>query len=811
MNNDKSNPNAPMDDHDNDNDDGNYYLRLESPSPNINDLDDNDSNNDHHQAQAQEETQIIHYDDDDDDRLDDFFFNENNTNSRPLEDSHGPRPASASSIASSFIEKASSVLQETSSAVQEVIKHRTFCGSNGNTNGKIYGNGTTKRHSSFQTVPLRHTQSSPTQQHLLSGNCQQPIMKRSISTPLTFLQSRRGSAFGRVQSSSNLLESTTATVRPSAFDPVGSHNQKQQQSLVNANATLSSVKSFGNDADIDAASSCNTTDNLSISSNKMTAQALKKIKERRRRKKSSLENRDDAVSVNGNVKNVQVKADIHSTTPIHKATERLTSSQEVPQQERYTNNDGSTEAYQILNSGEWTYNTEGVESVIGSKFEVEQIQMQVPSSPAPPSPCYQKFDDDHALHPVGMGLCGDGDEHSHQHGHSSNTPLPRQRRSSTSKTAHYLSSTRNQGANARHVIKPQPRLVLPSTTANTALGSRSPCSQESSLLSKSTTKSAHSGNASSQTQYTFNSGSASLSCNRSVTSSVAEADREVRDTNRRELRRFQKDDTDGTMSVHSIQSSDTTSTNPHAYLALTSSSPHLREGANMQIERFFARNGSRATGGGGGFTNASVGGYGRPPAMNPKSPANTISSHSVSIGHSTSSGEDVNIPPQLIKAKKFSGKKVLPFVAPPEGYSKLGLDGPSGLSSSSFSNSSKSSKSHRKEQARLYQKMRASTPSPGPFNNSPYSSASPVKTPMTPLSPHQFQSSIETRGNMTRPNVCRFPTHGGGGHRNLPSNKFHLVSPNHDGGVAVRRHGVIQQGAFRRAYRTITPEKNGDD
>lgn len=150
MDNTDSSPNVPMDEQESDDgsDNGNYYLRLESPNPNnIDDLDDNDShlhslssyanahqvtNNTASNCSSNHQRRSIggnDDDDDDDDQLDAFFFNDNNTNNAPIDDRHGPRPVSATSIASSFIEKASSVLQETSSAVQEVIKHRTFCGS----------------------------------------------------------------------------------------------------------------------------------------------------------------------------------------------------------------------------------------------------------------------------------------------------------------------------------------------------------------------------------------------------------------------------------------------------------------------------------------------------------------------------------------------------------------------------------------------------------------------------------------------------------------------------------------------------------
>mmetsp|Transcript_15778 Transcript_15778/g.23520 ORF Transcript_15778/g.23520 Transcript_15778/m.23520 type:complete len:978 (-) Transcript_15778:149-3082(-) len=907
--NDNHNHNENSNDNANANANAQYceYLRLESPSPALSESDDhsnyNYSHNAHHIRTAQSQSRPHSQPQELDSELDAFaLLSTTNANSNTNE-TH-PRPASASSIASSFIERASSVFQETSSAVQEVIKHGTFFTAKPDTSSAscdadtdadtdihdnlnanlsqdsyFFENYTSNEHA--HAIPLRHIQSSPTQQHLLSGGAtlaglragQQLhqgqgqysdfTMKRSISTPLTFLQSRRGSAFGRVQSNSSLYEQkpeaalpsavhVPLTNRSSAFGPVPVGLQVN----VNVNTAVAlalaaqkcnlDIKSVVSEGDA-------STGDISSNSNKsLTAQKFKEIKERRRLrlKNNSRKNQDrdrgSNVSVAGSESesvNMTVNANVNAVEsvavmPFTAATLAIdTIAMEVAiDTTSIQANDlipTDIKPQQIVCDGE-EEEGEVENSLIGEIFGDQD--RQIPSSPAPPSPSYQKFEDDHALNGVGEAVNMNMNMHMSPYSlshHSSNPPLPLSRR----RTAN-ANTARNHGVTSKHVIKPQPRLVLPSTC-------RSPRSHESSSLSKSTAKSGLSGNYSSQTHYTFSAGS--------VTSSVAEADREVRDTNRRELRRFKMDDADGTMSVHSmqsLQSSDTTSTNPHAYLALTSNSVPLREGANMQIERFFARNGSHANGGSGsgsgsyfhpsiGSANGSISGNGngtgngsgsgRPPAMNPKSPANTISSHSVSVGHSTSSGEDV--PPQLIIKKRFgSGKKVLPL-AQSEGYSKLGLDtfGSTGLSSnsnSSKSSSSKSSKSQHKDRTRSYQKMRTSTPSPGPLSNSPqsqYSSASPIKAPMTPISPHQFQSnqsSIEKRADVTRPKFSRFPADGAGagGQHNIPSNKFHLVSPSnsighgHDEGVALNRHGGRQQGAFHRASKSaVTPERISDE
>lgn len=902
------NDNSNDDDNEDSNDIANAhfceYLRLESPSPALSESDDYNHNHDHsqnynynahHNRTAQSQPQEFNSE------LDAFALlcanshanlvsnTSNEPHPRPASATSmaSSRPASTSSMASSFIERASSVFQETSSAVQEVIKlkHGAFftakpgygtsaadIDTHADTDTDIHVNPNAhlsqdsyffdNHHHNERAIPLRHIQSSPTQQHLLSGGAtgsgpgadQQPqgqgqysdldldafhyqhhTMKRSISTPLTFLQSRRGSAFGRVQSSSSLYEqkplpeSGSALVSPSAahvhvpsmnrssaFGPVGLQANANAAFTVAAptqkcNLDIKSVVSESDASTGDISSNSNATSTASASANagnkSLTSQKFKEIKERRRlrlKKTSQMNNQDRGgnVSVAGS-ESVSTTV-VESVAVVTSTAAAATTTLAIDAIAMDVAMDTSKEAHnlppadiklnQILSDRE---EEDDDNSLIGETFGDQD--RQIPSSPAPPSPSYQKFEDDHAL--TGVGEAANTYTHI--------PPLPFSRR----RTANTL---RNHGVTSKHVIKPQPRLVLPSKC-------RSPRSYESTSLSKSTSKSGLSGNYSNQTHNTFSAGS--------ITSSVAEADREVRDTNRRELRRFKMDDADGTMSVHSMQSSDTTSTNPHAYLALTSNSVPLREGANMQIERFFARNGSRATGGSGSgsYFHPSIGsaygsgsgnGSGRPPAMNPKSPANTISSNSVSVG---SSGEDV--PPQLVIKKRYgSGKKVLPL-AQSGGYSKLGLDtyGSNGLSSnsnSSKSSSSKSSKSQHKDRTRLYQKMRSTTPSPGPLSNSPlYSSASPVTTPMTPISPHQFHGNIEKRANVTRPTVSRFPAYASG-QRALPSNKFHLVSPSsssgrgHDGGAAaMNRHDNRQQGVFHRAsiHSVVTPERNRDE
>ncbi len=387
-------------------------------------------------------------------------------------------------------------------------------------------------------------------------------------------------------------------------------------------------------------------------------------------------------------------------------------------------------------------------------------------SPTPiPQPAYQKILDDDQPSPCYL---------------SSNPPLPLPHNRRSSKTP----------------ASPIGRVATP--PSNHTQIQMSPCSHDSASFSRTTSRSGQSNN----TSALSTSLSGNVSCNRSVTSSVAEADREVRDTNRRELRRREGVDLDGSMS---IQSSDTTSTN--AYLALTSSPAQLREGANIPYDRFFGCNNSigpvnsqSSNASSVGWTNmngqhsSSPGVNGRnSSSMNVRSPI-TVSSNSIAnnTNSSASTGED---PPRFVSCSS----KVVPINSnrgymPPRsdhhdsstmGYSKLdssdcgkGKSSSSSRSSSSKSSKSKSSRSKKKDKpTRLYHKIgsakvadqstRASTPSPcNSFQ------LSPVKTPMTP--PNQFDYPFEPI-DVPKPRAVHRQFPGG---NIIPGSKMVLVSPN---------------------------------
>ena len=196
--------------------------------------------------------------------------------------------------------------------------------------------------------------------------------------------------------------------------------------------------------------------------------------------------------------------------------------------------------------------------------------------------------------------------------------------------------------------------------------------------------------------------------------------------------------------------------------------------------------------------------------MNAKSPANTVSS--MAHSSSTASTGDEGPPPRFIGLRTKVG------VAPSssnDGYSKLGLDAVIGISSSSSkgsSSNSKSSKRSAKDRTKLYQKMRASTPSPGP-SQSPYS-CSPVKTPISP--PNQFHFPPTEHTDLPRPHVRRqVPTSYNG---NPP--RFHLVSPGGEGASgsgsgSSGNPGAIRPSSFKRwsppATSVVTPEKSSID
>lgn len=908
------------------------------------------------------------------------------------------RPPSASSIASfsSVFKKiqasSANVFQETSTVLNEVIKHTTKCiGGNENSNHQQHGSGapgvlgldaataglngaedvreswqhlpyvSASTHINQAPIPLRHIQSSPTQSlshltfpssavHLGKSHGSAFEMKRSVSTPPAFQQSRKGSAFGRVSVGGSVSEilnmnnkeagggmvdlrghgiyrgnslagisSTMNHGRPagrqqfgsgSAFQPVRQQNNNhnhQPLPLCRAISLDDTINS--NDGDISVTSS--TATSVVSSTSIMTAKAQSLIKARRRRKKkaqvfenfntsttskgSDNLNKSEDASVNevadsiekmtvgsftvgtgisgdehdsvkdneflpslksqlstpeaemksvqtptvSNVKMIKklrlfkkkkqveyaampVHVDVAGnapssvvSTPISKLVqETVSSGMNTPGNNSETNNPisfvpfegDSNECARENDEGEVDLDDVHADENLDMSREEDDFltELRGKESPSPiPPPAYQQINDDDIQSPSTHG-----------------PPLPSQPR----RRAVRSPSTGNGS-----------RLVLP-------LGNRSPCSQDSSSFSKSS-RSGHSLNTSLNS---YSQCQSNTSCSRSVTSSVAEADREVRDTNRKELRRFvevretnRRDprryemvDNDGTQSIQSIpsiQSSDTTSTNPHAYLALNSSGVQLRDGANMQIDRFFARNGSGVGApygpsiGSGSISGGQIqksslhpppmsGTGGRPPAMNARSP-NTVSSNSNSIGlHSTSTvstGEEPR-PPSFINTK-LSGGKVVPVAPSPNddvGYSRLGPGPDAGMSSSSsksssMSSKSSSSKSKRRNKTRFYQKMRASTRTPSPCNS--FQQVSPVKTPLSP--PNEFMQQPLPTAGIRRPDVRRHCVN------HIPI----LVSPDarvsNNMGYAPAMSSVapeINQYSFQpssRGHGVVTPEK----
>jgi len=282
---------------------------------------------------------------------------------------------------------------------------------------------------------------------------------------------------------------------------------------------------------------------------------------------------------------------------------------------------------------------------------------------------------------------------------------------------------------------PQPPKVL-SLRATLQGNNMSPCSQDSCAQSRMTSRSGHSKN-------TFST-SLSGSCNRSVTSSVAEADKEVRDTNRRELRRRHVNDFDGAVSIHS---SDTTSTNPNAYLALTSNPPPPREGASMPVDRFFSGNASIGVASHGSNASCSTinnglevnpfSGQNGPPSIYSRSPVK-MSNRPMHRIESIFSNEE---PPRIVSC---TSKQVLPPLSRESmAYSKLGFDRKNVHSSSSSKSSSVSSSSRSKgksKQRNKYKKMASPPPPPPPCNSILTSHISPYHgTAITP--PAKFGSS----------------------------------------------------------------------
>lgn len=194
---------------------------------------------------------------------------------------------------------------------------------------------------------------------------------------------------------------------------------------------------------------------------------------------------------------------------------------------------------------------------LGSNDEDETTHI-LPDSPATiPSPAYQEFASDEE-HPLLL---------EERPGNSvGSRPLhPRP-----------MARTPTHSTTQDVAVTPQPRLVLPNKNS-------SPASQDSASLSRTTTRSSQTNSTSMRTQTTS---TATISSGQTVTSSLAEADREVMETNRRGRgRREGISDVDGTASAYS---SSTSSTNLNGYVPLSSSPSPLRDGAALPVERFFA-------------------------------------------------------------------------------------------------------------------------------------------------------------------------------------------------------------------------------
>lgn len=689
-----------------------------------------------------------------------------------------------------------------------------------------------------KTIPLRHSQSVPIKPEPIPHL----FMRRSASTPTSFKLGKGRSAFGKVDCTNTSIRSSA----PSYSTPQVSHVRKSVSTSCMSDSkcqrNTNDEKEFGKVSSFNAIALStpakqqwlsadqpsnrsppkNNNDDFSSSSTSfsksqiMNSKTQKMIKERRRndRRKSKVTNDVNSSSssileeskeelVNTSSEQNEKYFDVNKSKPCSKSgeDERVDVSYLSLESEMNPTNE-----FAVVEDNHRINDDSPVDfpSIFSEKSHTKTLRNV--ESPTPiPQPAYHKIVDDEQPSPI------------HLH---SNPPLP---------VPHNRRVSRTPPSPIIRVATPpsnpsQKRLVLK--------GSTSPCSHDSASYSR-TSRSGQSLNTSAQTHSTavsFN-----YSCNRSVTSSVAEADREVRDTNRRELKRREGVDLDGSMS---IQSSDTTSTN--AYLALTSSPAQLRDGANVNYDRFFSNNSigpansqsSHASSNGLSWNQNQQ--YSSPgvnsrirTSVNVRSPI-TVSSNSISnTNSSTSTGED---PPRFVSCSS----KAPPIITnrgdiPPRsehhdsslGYSKLGSSksrSKSRSSSRSSSSKSKSSKSKKKDQPRLYQKIgsakvadqymgiRTSTPSP--------CNSHQTSTPVTPPPSHFEYELID----VPKPKVHRqFPVD-----NVVPGTKLVLVSPNDN---VTRKNTVLrptaqnffqpsihEQRVFRptRILEAVTPEKEGN-
>jgi len=427
------------------------------------------------------------------------------------------------------------------------------------------------------TIQLRHVRSSPVLRLKNSSssngfNFDTSEMRRSCSTPTKFQPGKSGSAFGRVPGSSSLFR-TISKVEDSEAITSGFKKRSAFNRVKKLNIKPEIVPDTRNNEFNDTESVLSIDDASESSKRSFSAQVQHKVKMKRRermqRKGKDKSEKTKLKSVDNYFKNT--KEEDHVDYSVDNGTAELnalslgchdiTSKKNVCEREVKIKEDqnekvdvqGSEQDKESYLRLQKSIEKEDIIGVDFADFSEQQhvsknLCRESPTSIPPPD--YHQFSDDEQP--------------------ASQIP-PRQHRRHTR-------TPPTPASPSGHPYTPQPPRVL-SLKATLQGNNMSPCSQDSCAQSRMTSRSGHSRN-------TFST-SLSGSCNRSVTSSVAEADKEVRDTNRRELRRRHVNDYDGAVSIHS---SDTTSTNPNTYLALTSNPPPPREGASMSFERLFAAN-----------------------------------------------------------------------------------------------------------------------------------------------------------------------------------------------------------------------------
>lgn len=603
------------------------------------------------------------------------------------------------------------------------------------------------------TIQLRHVQSTSALKldNTSAFNFDTSQMRRSCSTPTKFQPGKNGSAFGRVSINTSL----SRNISKNEDSEVASFCMKRRSAFNRVETKVDNVRSSskrnvipdGGSQVLNDTESVLSTDDVSESSKRsFSARAQHKVKmKRRERRQQNEKDKSPKIKPISGATDVKAKEE-HTNCSIDEGAPELCGLGANYHGKSPNKNIGGRKVMNVSDQSDKkdvqdsrqhkvsyltlqpTKKNVEEEDILGvdfadTAFSEQHISKSV-SRESPtiiPPPAYHQITDDE------------------QPAIQIPSSRPRQFRRHT--------RTPPPASPSGRPCTPQPPKVL-SLRATLQGNNMSPCSQDSCAQSRMTSRSGHSKN-------TFST-SLSGSCNRSVTSSVAEADKEVRDTNRRELRRRHVNDFDGAVSIHS---SDTTSTNPNAYLALTSNPPPPREGASLPVDRFFAGNASIGVTSHGSTASCSTINNGL--EVNPFSGQNGSSIYSRSpvkmsnrpmhrIESSFSSGE----PPQIVSC---TSKQVLPPLSRESmAYSKLGFDRKNAHSSSSSKSSSisSSSRSKGKDKRNKYKKM-ASPPPPPPFNSIPTTPISPYHgTAITPPAKFGFSNEALDRGAF-RPKISR--------------------------------------------------------